>query len=178
MNDAIRLVPLTCVRCQSPLAAMPDEIAWVCSTCQQAQILTGPAGLQALDLHYSAAVPAGAAGKPFWVADSQLSLERQTYSGNESRAMQAFWEAPRRFYIPAYTLSLMELVETGAHYLQQQPVLQDGSPCGFVPVTLYPEDVQPMAEFILLGIEASRKDALQALHFNLQLSEPQLWILP
>jgi hypothetical protein len=38
--------------------------------------------------------------------------------------------------------------------------------------------VHPLAEFILLGIEADRKDALKTLNFTLDLERPQLWILP
>jgi hypothetical protein len=40
------------------------------------------------------------------------------------------------------------------------------------------EDFQPVAEFIILAIEASRKDALKRADFSLMLSQPALWILP
>jgi hypothetical protein len=34
-----------------------------------------------------------------------------------------------------------------------------------------------MAEFIVLGIEADRKDKVREIEFALQLSQPELWVL-
>jgi len=35
-----------------------------------------------------------------------------------------------------------------------------------------------MAEFIVMGIEAARKDNLKEMTFTLNLSSPELWIVP
>jgi hypothetical protein len=40
------------------------------------------------------------------------------------------------------------------------------------------EDVSAAAEFIVMAIEAGRKDKLKELDFSLKLSTPVLWILP
>lgn len=40
------------------------------------------------------------------------------------------------------------------------------------------EDIQPVAEFVVMAIEAGRKDMLKNLRFTLKLSLPSLWILP
>jgi hypothetical protein len=37
--------------------------------------------------------------------------------------------------------------------------------------------MRPVAEFIVLAIEAERKDQLRSLNFNLNLAAPELWIL-
>jgi len=60
----------------------------------------------------------------------------------------------------------------------ETPAVKQGSATKFMPVTLLPEDVRPLAEFILIGIEADRKDMIKELHFDLKLSQPALWVLP
>jgi hypothetical protein len=70
------------------------------------------------------------------------------------------------------------MVEQGTRMLLQPPDLQSGSPAPFQPVVTHPEDVQVYAEFIVLGIEASRKDKLKNVDFSLSLEPPELWVLP
>ena len=52
------------------------------------------------------------------------------------------------------------------------------SPGRFLPVTTPPEDMQSLAEFLVVTLEAERRDALKEIGFNVKLEEPQLWILP
>ncbi|NMB87191.1 MAG: hypothetical protein GYA17_02455 [Chloroflexi bacterium] len=178
MTTPVRLIPMLCIRCQNPLPAQPGETAWVCSNCGQGQLLSDEQGLEALEVHFAAGLPAGKPGRPFWVAEGTVRLQRETYRGDQSGAMQAFWGAPRRFFVPAYELPLPELVETGLRLLQQPPALQAGSPAAFLPVSVPPTDVRPLAEFILLAVEAARKDDLRELRFDLSLSAAELWVLP
>src|SRR5512146_2859668 len=106
----IRLVSLLCAKCRAPITAQPDEIAWVCEQCGQGLLLNaapvaGPneSATQLLDVFFSNAVKSGQKGRPFWVAQGQVSLtDRQTYKGDESRAAREFWAAPRLFYVPAW----------------------------------------------------------------------------
>ena len=69
MSDAaVRLIPIQCPRCQTPVPAQVDEVAWVCGQCNQGMLLSEEFGVQALDVFFSAAIPAGGQGKPFWVS--------------------------------------------------------------------------------------------------------------
>ena len=43
---------------------------------------------------------------------------------------------------------------------------------------LYRDDVLAAAEFIVIAIEAERKDKIKSIDFELKLSKPVLWILP
>lgn len=172
------LIPLLCIQCQNPILAQPDEVAWVCSTCGQGMLLDEAKGLQPLAFHFSAGLAAGTAGKPVWVVEAAVTLRRSTYQGNESSQSAAFWAAPRRFFVPAYTLPLETLVGYGLQALKQNPPLQEGAPGTFIPVTIPPGDVRPLVEFIVTAIEAERKDMLRELAFEVAPGEPQLWILP
>jgi hypothetical protein len=136
-------------------------------------------GLTPLEVQYSSRIPANAAGKPYWVVQGEATLvDRQTYAGNKDRDAQPFWSQPRRFIIPAFTCPLETLLERGMDGLLRPPDLQPGPPTRFEPVTLYAEDIPAAAEFIVMAIEAGRKDKLSQLLFSLKLSNPGLWILP
>lgn len=175
----IALIPLQCVKCQNPLLAQPDEVFWVCPTCGQGQILSDEHGLAAQPVHYAAGIPANTPGKPVWLVSGQVQLRRETYRGDESRNMLQFWQQPRPFYIPAYTLPLDQLVDACLRLLRQPLALAETpnrSP--FHPVTVHAEDLQALAEYALLALEAERSDMLKQLDFNLQLGQPELWILP
>ena len=178
MSQSVKLIPMYCIKCQTPITAKPDEVAWVCTQCGQGMLLGEEKGLTALEFHYAKGIPAGAQGKPIWRASGQPALQRSTYSGDQSREMHTFWQTARQFYVPAYTLPLESIIQVGMQWLKTAPVLQPGAAVPFLPITVPPGDVRPMAEFITLGMEAERNDKLKELRFELQLSEPELWIVP
>ena len=62
--------------------------------------------------------------------------------------------------------------------LLNPPDMTPGEPTPFEPVTLYRGDVRAAAEFIVMAIEAGRKDKLKSIEFELELASPALWILP
>jgi hypothetical protein len=174
-----RLIPLLCVRCSQPLPAQVDEVAWACPNCGQGQLLSQDDQLAAVEIHYSADLEPGARGRPFWVAQGEVSdLVRKRFKGDQSKEMQRYWASPRRFFVPAYEMSLEQIVETGLKLIETQPALSPGPPAEFLPVTVLPDDVRALAEFIVLAVEAARKDHLSRLQFDLQLGEAELWIIP
>ena len=182
----VELIPMQCVHCQNPIPAQPDEVFWVCATCGQAQLLSDERGLLPETIHYASGVPqkvagstaTSAAGKPVWVVAGQVLLSRQTYNGDNSRDMQQFWAQPRRFFIPAYTLPLDQLVNACVSMLRQPPALPEGtSLAAFYPVTVHAEDLQALAEYAVLAVEADRKDMLKELTFQVQLGAPEMWVI-
>ena len=179
MSQPIQLLPMYCLKCQSPIPAGVDETVWVCSACGQGLLLDPEKGLQALEIHVAAGIPQALPGHPYWMATGTVRANRTTFHGDQSREMQAFWAQPRRFFIPAYALELEEITRIGVNLVRQPPALTPViSTATFHPVILMPEDIRPLAEFIVLSIEAERKDALKELSFTLDLQPPELWILP
>jgi predicted RNA-binding Zn-ribbon protein involved in translation (DUF1610 family) len=175
----VELIAMQCVRCQNPVPAKPDEVVWVCAQCGQGMVLSDENGLLPQVVHYSAGIAPNAVGKPVWVAAGQATLQRQTYSGDNTRDMQEFWAQSHWFMIPAYDLPLADLAEAGVRLLQQPAALQEtAAPAAFLPVTVHPEDVFPLAEYLVLALEAGRRDYLRTLNFTLQLGTPDLWIFP
>ena len=178
MAQSVELIQLVCIRCNTPLPAEPNEAAWVCAQCGQGMRLDEDKGLVEQVVNFAAGIPNGTRGKPFWVADGSVALQRDTYSGNRSREAELFWSQPKRFYVPAYALPLDTLLAAGTDYLLKPPAVQQGSPASFEPVILPVEDVRATVEFIIMAVEAGRKDMLKNVQFSLQLSDPVLWVLP
>lgn len=180
MDQPVQLIPLVCTRCSTRLPANVDEVAWVCSQCGQGLLLDETSGLLPLEVHYSTAVAPGTPGRPFWVAQGTVRLQRETYQRNKQAEEQAlaFWSQPRTFFIPAWSCTLQELLNQTTRLLQQTPALEEGSPVPFQPVTLSPHDVQPAVDFTVTALEADRKDALRTLQATVQLGPAALWILP
>jgi len=180
MTQMPALLPLQCIKCQTPLPAEPDEVAWRCANCGQALVLDEKqaSGLAPLDLYFAAGIQNGQPGRPFWVAQGLVSVRREMYSGDESRQAQEFWKTPRTFFVPAYACTLQQLIDQGMQLLKQPVSMMAGQAAAFLPVTLSPQDVRPMAEFIIMGIEAERRDMVKSVALQLNLAKPVLWILP
>ncbi len=180
MSSMPALIPLQCLKCQSPLPAEVDEVAWVCATCGQAVVLdeSQPAGLAPLAIYYGSGGRSGQPGRPFWVTQGTVVVRRETYRGNENRQAQEFWEKPHTFFVPGFACSLDELVRLGMQFLRQPVALTQGQSAPFLPVKLSPGDVHPMAEFIIMGIEAERRDMVKSVQVQLNLAPPVLWVLP
>jgi hypothetical protein len=180
MDQPIALTPLVCLHCNTPIPADTDERAWVCAQCGQGMALDTQKGLTPIQVQYTEGIPPNTPGKPFWVTEGQVALERDVYrsSGKSAQEAEQFWSQSRRFVIPAYSTSQEDLLALAARFLLQPPALKPGSPVRFEPVTLSMEDIQPVAEFIVMAIEAGRKDMLKNIRFTLKLTLPTLWIMP
>jgi len=180
VDRPIELVPLVCIQCSTAIPAGVEEVAWVCSQCGQGMVLDEAHGLEALDIHYSADIPPNSAGKPYWVADGQVTMERKTYgsTGNHGEAAKQFWGQSRRFFVPAFQAPLESLLEIAKGMLLNPPQLSSGPGTPFEAITLYRDDLLAAADFIVIAIEAERKDKIKSIDFELKLSKPVLWILP
>lgn len=178
MDQTVVLIPVLCLKCSAPIPAEPDQVAWVCPVCHQALLLDDQTGLQPLELYYAATLQPGGAGKPYWVADGQVVLQRETFGSNKNSDAAQFWSLPRRFFIPAYRAPLEELLTRATDLLYKPPPLQAGAPGRFEPITLDVSDIHTAAEFIVLAVEAARPDRLKKITFELKLSKPVLWVLP
>jgi hypothetical protein len=179
MTQAVHLIPLLCPKCRGAVPAQPGEVAWVCDACGQAMLIDDTNGSRSIDAFFSAQIGQNALARPFWVARGSVRFTtRQTYRGDESRAMNEFWSVPRLFYVPAYDLPVNQVVQEGIRLMSNPVAMQSGPRARYQPVVVSPRDVKPLAEFLVMSIEAARKDALKLLDFTVQLEEAQLWFLP
>jgi len=173
-------MPIQCLGCQTALLAEPGQVAWLCPTCGKAQQLDEkqPSGLAPLEIYFASGIQPGQQGRPFWVSQGTVTVQRQTYSGNEQRQAQDFWQKPRTFFVPAFSCSLEQMISQGMQLIMTPISIMKGDVVPFLPVTLSVEDVRPMAEFIIMGVEAERRDMLKSVDIQLNLAPPTLWVLP
>ena len=179
METPVELVPLNCIRCGIPIPAENDEVAWVCRQCERGQQL-GDDGLIPLHVNYSLNVAPDKKGRPFWVFDGQVTLDRSTYGSSSKQDQQAlhFWKQPRTFIVPAFSYTLGEFSSVGIKWLQTPPAMAPGLIVDFEPITVAADDVSAWAEFLVIALEAERSDQVKKIEFDLKLGEPKLWILP
>lgn len=174
----VRLIPMICPACQTPIPARADERAWVCATCQTGYLLGVDGTLCPQEIFFSNTIKPGVRGKPFWVALGEVKIsERSTYSGNRSSEASQYWSVARLFYIPAFETAIEDIVDTSMALLNSPVQVQPGPPVAFLAVTTPPEDLPALAEFIVYSMEARRSDNLKTLRFSLRLDKPQLWII-
>jgi hypothetical protein len=178
MDRPVDLLPLICIKCETPIPAYPDEVAWACSRCGQGMILDENQGLLPIEIKAHAYITPGSTGKPYWVVDGKVSVLRKTYGSNRDEEAAAFWQPKRRFMVPAFTCSLDTLLAEGPKLLLQPLELQEGKPAAFEPVTLPARDIHPLVELIVIAIEAARKDRLKEVQLKVDLSLPALWVMP
>ena len=178
MTKPVELIALKCIKCDTSIPAELNEVAWVCEQCGLGQRL-GETGLLPLEVHYSKGVEPSKKGRPFWVCEGRVAIDRDTYGlGRKTKDAEKFWRHPRKFIIPAFNYPLKDLTRFGPELLRRPPAIHEGDPAPFLPVNLSPDDVPALAEFIVMALEAERKDKVKKINFKLTLSEPELWILP
>lgn len=178
MDQTVVLVPLLCIKCSTPIPAEPDQVAWVCPVCNQGMYLDEEKGLLEQEIYYSAGLSPSTPGRPYWVADGQITLQRETFGSAKNNEAQLFWSQARRFFIPAYAATLEELLSQAKELLLNPPSLQPGKNNPFQAVVLNIQDVSSAVEFLVVAIEAGRSDRLKKVDIQLKLSKPVLWILP
>lgn len=178
MSAPVELIALHCVRCNTPVPAAPDQFAWRCATCDQGLQLDEQAGLRPLAVHFARADrEGGLRWRPFWVAGGTVGFHvRQTYG--RSRGPDELWQSQRTFVLPAFACTLEQAGAWGASFLRQPLPVAEGPAVPFEPVTVDPASARALAEFVVLTIEAERRDHLKQVEFTLELQEPVLWALP
>ncbi len=177
-NTSVQLVPMTCIKCAMPLRAEENEIAWTCEKCEQGMLLTAN-GLAALTVKWAAAkAETNLKWHPFWSFIGTVRFARRDSFGGRSE-QDKLWNEPQQFFIPAYAAGLQELETIGAELLKKHLNPAPGPAVGKLPsVAVFPDDAKQAAEFVVLTIEADRKDKLKSVEFAIQSSEPELWVLP
>jgi hypothetical protein len=179
MTKTLELVPLKCLRCGTLVPAEEEEVAWVCAQCGQGMHLTLD-GLAPLDVKWAMARENTSRIQwlPFWVFSGTVVFgQRQSYGGQTKP--DALWDKPCRFYVPAFPASLEKIETLGADLTRKQVLLNAGpAASALTQCTLFPADARHAVEFIVLTIEADRKDKLRSVDFTLDLAEPELWLLP
>ncbi len=180
----MKLLALRCPQCDTWLQPQQLDVVLPCPTCRTAVFLqeTGLTTISATHVapqHESANV-----WLPFWRFQGRVHIERRdTQGGNRASQQEAaeLWGVPRHFLVPAWELPASRAREMGSRLVSRQPLFtpyDPPEPPVFHAATILPEDAQKLLELIILTIEAQRSDWLKNLQFRLELTPPELWLLP
>lgn len=120
---------------------------------------------------------------PFWIFRGRVKISVRETQGGRSRDKDAagLWGVERRFFVPAWELSIHAAQDIGSRMIQRPTSFTkidrpEGASLQTAVVT--PKDGKNLIEFIVLAIEARRKDWLRDLKFELDVGEPKMWALP
>jgi len=177
MTERAGLVALQCVRCNTPVPAEADEVAWICQNCGQGLLLDENLGLKPITVHSAAHEGPAKPWKPFWIALGRVRFSRRESYGRDS-APEPRWAQPARFVLPAFATSVEQAVAIGVNLLLRPPELTEGRAQPLHGATVLPDQIGPLARFVVLTIEADRDDKLEAIDFTVELDPPELWCLP
>ncbi|MGB3716607.1 MAG: hypothetical protein WA996_19480 [Candidatus Promineifilaceae bacterium] len=181
----MKLILLRCPNCSSALKPGIDDIIYACPNCSSA-IHIEAEGPKIIGIQY--AIPTkGKDGEeiwvPFWVFEGRVQIKKRETQGRQSNTKDsiALWGSPRRLYVPAWDLSIHTAQEVGSKLTQRQLTMrfvERPTEAQLTPATVSPADALNLLEFIVLAIEARRKDWLKELVFDLEVGEPELLALP
>ncbi|MCP4359794.1 MAG: hypothetical protein GY796_17440 [Chloroflexi bacterium] len=181
----MKLLALKCPQCGQRLEPHHNEAVVVgCTNCHTAVRLT-QTNLTEIPVHY--ATPAKEkvdAWLPFWVFDGRVHIQERQVQGSSKGADKdaaKMWGQPRRLYAPAWNIRAGEARSMGGFLTRKQPDLQA------VPrpenalvqeAIITPEDGLKVLDYIVLSMEARRKDMLRDLRFKIEVGQPELWAIP
>lgn len=181
----MKLIALRCPNCTNPLAVENDDVVVACQNCQ-ITVAISENGPVKMAVHF--AMPAGQHGggnlwSPFWVFNGRVHMKRRETQGRGSaeKDSRQLWGVPRSLYVPAWELNMHTAQKVGSYLIQQQPELKEverPADLQLVSATVTPGDARKLLEFIVLAIEARRKDMLKNLEFTLEIGEPKMMALP
>lgn len=180
----MKLVALRCPTCANPLAVDNDDVVVECHNCRT-MVAISQNGPVKMSVPFAVMQNQQVAAKqwvPFWIFNGRVLIKRrETQGGSAENESRQLWGSPRALYVPAWEMSLQTAQNVGSRLIQQQPNLQKverPEEAHFLSATVMPDDARKLLEFIVLAIEARRKDWLKKLEFDLEVGDPQMMALP
>ncbi len=181
----MKLLAARCPECSHPLAPENDHVVIACDQCFTT-VHIGDEGISRMPVRYAAPEAGASAGDwlPFWVFNGRVHMiKRDTQGGDRASGQEAMrlWGQPRNLYVPAWELPLDLAQTVGSAMTQRQPVYQPiprPAQVRLRPASVTADDALKILEFVVLAIEARRRDWLKSLEFRLDVGQPEMWALP
>jgi DNA-directed RNA polymerase subunit M/transcription elongation factor TFIIS len=181
----MELLALKCPTCGQNLKPQSNEAVVVsCSNCKTAVSLH-QSGIKAIDVKYAAPSSDNVeAWLPMWVFKGKVNITRRESQGSSKGADKdaaRLWNAANRLFVPAWQEPVRQAREIGSRFTVHQPSLESIEPTENMVMkeaTITPEDGLKLLDFIVLSLEAERKDWLEDLQFEIQTTGHELWAIP
>ena len=182
----MKLLALKCPVCGQRLTPKNKQaLAMSCANCETAVSIDPDKGIQETTLHFASPKSTEVSSwLPMWVFDAKVNITSRRTRGRDGRsekASKAFWGVPRRLYVPAWTPNMQSARMLGTKLVENQPQFQlTEKPSGaqISEMVVAEEDALKLVEFIIMSLEAERKDWLTNLQFDIQKQAANLWAIP
>jgi hypothetical protein len=187
-DSLMKLILLRCPTCGEGLKPEQDDIVVACNNCHTPVWISQNGATKA---KVQFAIPKAKSQRPesqnrwlpFWVFEGQVEIIERVTQGGRSRQKEAekLWQRTGRFYVPAWDIQPHTAQSVGIRLIQHPPEIELISrPAGahLEAASVDSNDARKLLEFIVLAIEARRKDWLKDLNFRLKVDEAKLWALP
>jgi hypothetical protein len=187
----MQLLALKCPTCGQNLKPQRNEAVVVsCGNCKTAVSLH-QSGIKAIDVKYAA--PSSTTVEtwlPLWVYSGKVNIKRRESQGGSKGADKEaaqLWGSVQRLFVPAWQESAHQAREIGSQFVVRQPVFETIAPTETMALPesmvlqeaiITPEDGLKLLDFIVLSLEAGRKDWLEDLQFEIQTMGHELWAIP
>ncbi len=180
----MKLLALRCPTCTQPLKPQNRDVVVLRCGCGTAVSLH-QSGLTTVTLQFAApAVETFDAWLPLWLFNGRVHITNRQTQGRNKQAQQdseQLWNYPRRLYVPAWEMPTETASQLGGDLVQRQPNFErtdQPANAPFVEAVIRPDDALKLLEFVVLSVEAARKDWLKSLDFHIETTTPQLWAIP
>ena len=181
----MQLLALKCPTCGQKLTPQSNETVVVsCAQCLTAVFLQ-QSGIKVIPVQYAA--PSSDKVEvwlPVWVYNGRVNILRRESQGSSKGADKdaaKLWNAAQKLYAPAWQEPIPQAREIGSWFVVRQPVFEAIEPTESMVMreaTITPEDGLKLLDFIVLSLEAERKDWLADLQFEIQTTGRELWAIP
>ncbi len=181
----MELLALKCPTCGQNLKPQRNEAVVVsCGNCKTAVSLH-QSGIKAIDVQYAAPSSDNVqAWLPMWLFKGKVNIIRRESQGSSKGADKEaaqLWGSANRLFAPAWQEPSQQARGIGAKFTVKQPRLAPIAPTDNMlmqEATITPEDGLKLLDFIVLSLEADRKDWLEDLQFEIQTTGHELWAIP
>ena len=119
-----------------------------------------------------------------WVFNGKVNIIRRESQGSSKGADKdaaRLWGSTDRLFAPAWTMPIRQAREIGSQFVVHKPSLAAMTPGeGMLmqEATITPDDGLKLLDFIVLSLEADRKDWLEDFQFDIQTTGYELWAIP
>jgi hypothetical protein len=181
----MKLVLLRCPNCAEPLKPDNDDVVLACKNCHT-PVAIAVKGAVKMPVQFAIPPrhePGSKRWMPFWVFTGKVNITVRETQGGRSQEKEAvsLWGVQRRFFVPAWELGSHVAQDIGSRLIERPPTygkIDRPEEAHLQTAIISPSDAKKLIEFIVLAIEARRKDWLRDLEFNLEVGEPQMWAVP
>jgi hypothetical protein len=182
----MKLILLRCPVCGEGLQPDQDDIVVACTNCHSPISITQNGPIKAkVQFALPKNIRRGSENqwRPFWVFEGRVEIINRVTQGGRSRQKDAekLWGRTGRFYVPAWDLQPHTAQSVGIRLIENPPEIElipRPADAHLMAANVDSEDGRKLLEFIVLAIEARRKDWLRDLDFQLEVDDAKLWALP